>query len=219
MFLKVHMIKRWVPLYLLALMLYVLAGTPLAPFHGDESTLIYASRDYFDQFVARDLPSVMNQRDDIDAMDRNLRLLDGRVQKYLGGFAYHLTGGTADGLNKPWLWGADWQYNLDNGHIPSRDLLMAQRWAMALLLALSVPAAYGIGAQVGGIPGGLLMATLIAVSPNLALNGRRAMMEAPLLLFSLLSALAALRIVANPPHSLTPSPSRGEGEQNRPASV
>jgi hypothetical protein len=29
-----------VPLYLLALMLYVLAGTPLAPFHGDESTLI-----------------------------------------------------------------------------------------------------------------------------------------------------------------------------------
>jgi 4-amino-4-deoxy-L-arabinose transferase-like glycosyltransferase len=186
-----------IPLYLLALMLYVLAGTPLAPFHGDESTLIYASRDYFDQFVARDLPSVMNQRDDTDAMDRNLRLLDGRVQKYLGGFAFHLTGGTADNLNKPWLWGADWQYNLNNGHIPARDLLMAQRWAMALLLALSVPVAYGIGAQVGGIPGGLLMATLIAVSPNLALNGRRAMMEAPLLLFSLLSALAALRIATS----------------------
>jgi 4-amino-4-deoxy-L-arabinose transferase-like glycosyltransferase len=138
----------------------------------------------------------MNQRD-VDAMDRNLRLLDGRVQKYLGGFAYHLTGGTADSLNKPWLWGADWQYNLDNGHIPAHDLLMAQRWAMGLLLALSVPTAYGIGAHVGGVAGGLLMATLIAVSPNLALNGRRAMMEAPLLLFSLLSALAALRIAAS----------------------
>ena len=185
-----------ISLYLLALMLYALAGTPLAPFHGDESTLIYGSRDYFDQFVARDMQRVMNLRDD-DPMDHNLRLLDGRVQTYLGGFAYHLTGGMADGLNQPWLWGAPAQFNLDDGHVPDDRLLMAQRWAMALLLALSIPAAYGVGAQMGGMWGGLVMATLVAVSPNLALNGRRVMMEAPLLLFSLLTALAALRIAAS----------------------
>ncbi|MBK8138615.1 MAG: phospholipid carrier-dependent glycosyltransferase [Chloroflexi bacterium] len=185
-----------ISLYLLALMLYALAGTPLAPFHGDESTLIYGSRDYFDQFVARDMQRVMNLRDD-DPMDHNLRLLDGRVQTYLGGFAYHLTGGTADGLNQPWLWGAPAQFNLDDGHVPDDRLLMAQRWAMALLLALSIPAAYGVGTQMGGMWGGLVMATLVAVSPNLALNGRRVMMEAPLLLFSLLTTLAALRIAAS----------------------
>lgn len=184
-----------IPGYLGLLMLYVLAGTPLAPFHGDESTLIHSSKDYFDQFVAGDLARVMNQRPD-DAMDRQLRLLDGRVQKYAGGFAYHLIGGTADGLNKPWLWGAPAQFSLANGHVPTRGLLMAERWAMALLLALSIPVAYRVGALLGGARGGLLVATLVACSPNLVLNGRRAMMEAPLLLFSLLTVFAALKLQA-----------------------
>lgn len=186
---------RWMPVYLLALMLYVLAGTPLAPFHGDESTLIYGSRDYFDQFVVGDMARVMNRRAN-DERDHSLRLLDGRVQKYLGGLAYHLTGGTLARLNQPWAWGAPAKFSLANGLVPAHDLLMAERWAMALLLALSIPAAYGVGAQVGGRRGGLLMATLIAVSPNLVLNGRRVMMESPLLLFSLLTALAALKLSA-----------------------
>lgn len=196
-----------IPFYLLALMLYVLAGTPLAPFHGDEATLIYSSRDYFDQFVAGDMARVMNQRDD-DRADRDLRLLDGRVQKYLGGLAFHLAGGTAEQLNKPWLWGAPAGFSLANGHVPTHRLLMAERWAMAVLLALSVPAAYGVGTLLGRAPGGLLMATLVALSPNLVLNGRRAMMEAPLLLFSLLTVFAALKLPAVNPRSAVTAPRR-----------
>src|SRR6187200_156111 len=157
--------RRGIPLYLFALMLYVLAGTPLAPFHGDESTLIYGSRDYFDQFVAGDMARVMNLRTD-DANDHSLRLLEGRVQKYLGGFAFHLSGGTADRLNRPWQWGAPAQVSITEGFAPTLRLLMAERWPMAVLLALGIPVAYAIGAQLGGIGGGLLMATLIAVSPN-----------------------------------------------------
>ncbi|MBK9124338.1 MAG: phospholipid carrier-dependent glycosyltransferase [Chloroflexi bacterium] len=178
-----------IPAYLIALMAYTLLGAPSVPFHGDESTLIFTTRDYFDQFVRRDLSTE-------DPMVERLRLLDGRVQKYLGGFAHHLTGGSAESLNTPWLWGADYTYNRDNGHIPDERLLTTQRIAIALLLALSVPAAYGVGAQVGGLWGGALMAALIAFSPNLLINGRRAMMEAPLLLFSLLSVLAGLRWIA-----------------------
>lgn len=178
-----------IPAYLLALMAYTLLGVPSVPFHGDESTLIFTARDYFDQFVRRDLSTE-------DPMVERLRLLDGRVQKYWGGFAHHLTGGSAETLNKPWLWGADYAFNLDNGHIPDERLLTTQRLAIALMLALSVPAAYGVGAQVGGLWGGVLMAALVAFSPNLLINGRRAMMEAPLLLFSLLSVLAGLRWIA-----------------------
>lgn len=175
-----------IPAYLLALMAYTLLGAPSVPFHGDESTLIFTTRDYFDQFIRRDLSTD-------DPMVERLRLLDGRVQKYWGGLAHHLTGGSAETLNKPWLWGADFTYNLNNGHIPDERLLTIQRFAIALMLALSVPAAYGVGAQLGGRWGGVLMAALVAFSPNLLINGRRAMMEAPLLLFSLLSALAGLR--------------------------
>jgi 4-amino-4-deoxy-L-arabinose transferase-like glycosyltransferase len=186
-----------IPAYLVGLAIYVLAGTPFVPFHGDESTLIHASRDYFDQFVAGDLPRVMNRSGD-DPADQHLRLLDGRVQKYLGALAYHLAGGSADGINGAWHWGAGWKTNVDRGNLPRPKLLMAQRWAMALLLALSIPAAYAVGAQLGGKAGGLLMATLLASSPNLLVNGRRAMMEAPLLLFALATVLAALRFAIRP---------------------
>ncbi len=68
----------------------------------------------------------MNQRDD-DRPDQELRLLDGRVPKCLGGLAFHLAGGTAAQLNKPWLWGAPSQFSLANGHVPARRLLMAER--------------------------------------------------------------------------------------------
>jgi len=180
-------------IYMLALMLYILAGVPLTPFHGDESTLIYTTRDYFDQFVARDVAEFTSTAPDVDPMDTTLRLLDGRVQKYLGGFAYHLTGGTADGLNQPWEWGADITYNQQQGNFPALDVLMTNRWAMAALLALCIPAAFGIGMQLGGWPAALIFPALLAFSPNVLLNGRRAMMEAPLMLFSLLTVLSALR--------------------------
>lgn len=180
-------------IYLLGLMGYVLAGVPLTPFHGDESTLIYATRDYFDQFVARDLAQVTSTAPDVNPMDVNLRLLDGRVQKYWGGFAYHLTGGTAAGLNQPWEWGADDQYNLGRGNVPSPTVLAVNRWAGALLLALCIPAAFGIGMSVGGWPTALMFPAFVALSPAILLNGRRAMMEAPLLLCSLLTVLSALR--------------------------
>jgi len=190
--------RYWIPVLLFGLMLYVVAGTPLAPFHGDESTLIYGSRDYFDQFVAGDMERVMNRRSD-DANDHGLRLLEGRVQKYLGGFAFHLSGGSVERLNRPWQWGAPPQVSIRAGFVPSLQLLMAERWAMAVLLALSIPLAYAVGSHLGGIGGGLAIAILIALSPNLVLNGRRVMMEAPLLLFSLLTVLAAIRIVLQAP--------------------
>ncbi len=180
-------------IYMLALMGYILAGVPLTPFHGDESTLIYTTRDYFDQFVARDVGEFTSTAPDVDPMDVNLRLLDGRVQKYLGGFTYHLTGGTADGLNQPWEWGADITYNQQQGNFPAPDVLMTNRWAMAVLLALCIPAAFGIGMQLGGWPAALIFPALLAFSPTVLLNGRRAMMEAPLMLFSLLTVLSALR--------------------------
>jgi 4-amino-4-deoxy-L-arabinose transferase-like glycosyltransferase len=139
------------------------------------------------------MAEVTNTAPDVNPMDANLRLLDGRVQKYLGGFTYHLTGGTVDGLNQPWEWGPDDTYNLQNGNVPSPEVLLVNRMAGALLLALCVPAAFGIGMSIGSWPAALIFPALIALSPNILLNGRRAMMEAPLMLFSLLTVLSALR--------------------------
>jgi hypothetical protein len=45
--------------WLVALALYILAGYDDVPFHGDESTLTYMSRDYHDLVQRRDLDSVL----------------------------------------------------------------------------------------------------------------------------------------------------------------
>ena len=39
-------------------MLYVIAGATITPFHGDEATQIYMSRDYAYQFLQGDLARI-----------------------------------------------------------------------------------------------------------------------------------------------------------------
>jgi hypothetical protein len=78
-------------IWLVALAIYILSGTPDAPFHGDESTLIFMSRDYAYQFIQRDQASSPSAR--TRQPDRaGLRLLNGTVNKYLYGLAWHLAG-------------------------------------------------------------------------------------------------------------------------------
>ncbi|MBN1963520.1 MAG: phospholipid carrier-dependent glycosyltransferase, partial [Anaerolineae bacterium] len=178
-------------LWLLALMLYVLGGMTLVPFHGDESTLIMMSRDYHYQFIARDLSLVTYHAPPLDATEQHLRLLNGTVPKYLIGFGWHLSGFTVDDLNEQWLWGAGWDWNVENGHMPSDGLLRAARLPNALLTALSVPLLFLLARMWGGhwvaYPASLLFAT----HPAILLHGRRAYMEAPLLFFGLLTVLLA----------------------------
>src|SRR4051812_14244137 len=84
-------------LYIGALVLYVLAGLRLVPFHGDEATTIYVSRDWYiltqahdlDSLVYRDLPFGTQAR-----TDQDLRLINGVMSKYAIGLAGSLMGWT-----------------------------------------------------------------------------------------------------------------------------
>lgn len=180
---------------------YVLAGTLIAPFHGDESTLIYMSRDYSYQFIEGDLgriaydPHPERNPDPTAATQQELRLLNGTIPKYAMGLAWHVAGYSVDDLNDQWLWGADWHYNLTNGHIPTDGLLNAARWSSALMMALGVLVMYGIGYHLDGRVAAYAASALYALSPALLLNGRRAMMEGGLMLFTLLAALALIALL------------------------
>jgi 4-amino-4-deoxy-L-arabinose transferase-like glycosyltransferase len=178
--------------YLLLLAVYILAGTVLAPFHGDESTLIYMSRDYAYQFLQGDVERVRYHEPPLNATEQELRLLNGTLPKYLMGFAWHMGGFSVDDLNEQWDWGADWNYNQSTGHAPSEALLQVTRVPSGLLLALGAVFMFAIGRSVGGRPVAYLASLYYALSPALLLNGRRAMMEGSLTAFSLLVVLAAL---------------------------
>jgi 4-amino-4-deoxy-L-arabinose transferase-like glycosyltransferase len=201
--------------FLTALIVYIVAGVPLVPFHGDESTLIHTTRDYAYQFIERDYNMItLNGHPAIDPMDQQLRLIDGRVHKYLGGLAWHVGGYSVDDINTAWLWGTDWDYNRREGHIPSDDILIITRYASALLMAAGVVVMFFIGKSVGGRPAGYAAAFLYAINPALLVNGRRSMMEGSLMFFSLLTVLAGMWFVRRLPPLPALLGERGEKQEN-----
>lgn len=177
-------------LWLLILAAYILAGTFSVPFHGDESTQIYMSRDYAYQFLQGDLDLVRFHDPPISAQEQELRLLNGTLNKYLIGVAWQVGSFTVDQLNEQWDWGADWNYNQQYGHAPTDSLLQVSRIPSALLLALGVIPLFGLGRALGGRPVAYLASLYYALNPALLLNGRRAMMEGSMIAFLLLMVLA-----------------------------
>jgi len=182
-------------LWLAVLVIYVLAGVDDVPFHGDESSLIAMSRDYYHLVQKRDIEPVLYDPDPADPMDQELRLINGTVGKMAMGFAWDMAGLTAADLNTPWLWGADWEYNVRTGHMPGERLLRAARLSSATLTAISVAAVFAIAWVAGGRPAAWAAALIYASDPVVLLNGRRAMMEGAHLAFSTLAVLAAVWIV------------------------
>lgn len=193
--------RYWPPLWLALLAAYMLAGTPLAPFHGDESTLVYMSRDYVYLFFDHDLNKIRYSETPASPTEQHLRLLNGTVAKYLIGLAWHTGGFSPADINEQWDWGADWTYNQQNGHAPAPELLQTVRWSSALLLAAGVMPVFLLGQALGGRRVAVLASLYYALNPALLLNGRRAMMEGSLTFFSLLAVLAGVWFI----RSLTPA--------------
>ncbi len=187
--------------YIGALLLYVLAGCWLVPFHGDESTIIYMSWDFDALFRRGDLTHLLyrdppSADDPQSATRQDLRLLNGVINKYAYGAAWSAAGLTASDLNDQWLWGADLNFNQANGHTPSDRLLFVCRIASALLTALSIAVVFVSAWRVGGRRTAYLAAFIYTLMPAILLNGRRAMMESGLLLFSALLIYMAQRVVS-----------------------
>ncbi len=200
--------------WLAALAAYILAGTALVPFHGDEATQIYMSRDYVYLFLDHDLNRVLYHPDPASPTEQHLRLLNGTLPKYLIGLAWHAGGLSPADLNEQWDWGADWYYNQQTGHAPTPERMQLARWSSALLLAAGVVPMFWLGRALGGTRAAYLASLYYALHPALLLNGRRAMMEGSVTLFSLLVVLAGVWWMK----ALTPSSSE-RGESRIPSST
>src|SRR5215475_9177078 len=91
-----HSSARWLfldALFVSLLILYLLAGMTLAPFHGDESSTIYMSQDWYwlthdiSQLFYRDPPLPGN-----GATNQQLRLINGPLSYYIVGSTWTLAG-------------------------------------------------------------------------------------------------------------------------------
>ncbi len=190
---------RVVPvIWLVLLVIYVLAGTSEAPFHGDESTQIYMSRDYAYQFIDHDYNKLAYDPNPTTPAEQELRLLNGTINKYLIGLACQANGMSINDVNEQWDWGADWNYNQQNGHAPSTMLLITARWPSAVLLAMGVIVMFALGRALCGKWTPYIASLYYTLNPALLLNGRRAMMEGSFIFFSLLVVLVGVWLLEKP---------------------
>ncbi len=182
-------------LWLALLALYILAGTHLVPFHGDESTTLWMSRDYGYSVMFGDWNRVQYRQSAPNPTEQHMRLITGSLTKLAMGFSWHINGLAPSDINEQWDWGADWNYNWSTGHAPDDSLLMMGRWPSALMLAAGAVVIFLIGRAIDGRTVAYVASLYYALNPALLLNGRRAMFEGGLVLFSLLGVLAAIWVL------------------------
>ncbi|HLY26506.1 MAG TPA: glycosyltransferase family 39 protein [Aggregatilineales bacterium] len=182
-------------IFLNCLLFYVLSGMMLAPFHGDEATTIYQSKDWYRITNLATLSTVF-YRPKIDdprlSDEQEFRLQNGVISKYAIGLFASLLGQPIEAMNDPWFWGADYNDNLSHGHLPNGVVLLAARFSSTVMLMLSTALVFKIGWMLRGRWAAWTASFVYATLPSVLLNGRRAMFEGATLLGVALVIFAAL---------------------------
>ncbi len=188
-----QVIPRWFDwLWLGALAIYIVSGAAIAPFHGDESTLLVMSRDFHTIFVEGDLSKVyFDPHWQHNPHEQQLRLLNGSVSKMIYGWLGAMNGYEPRDLNRDWSWTDDYDANAARGAIPEAELLEPARLASSAQLALAAALLFQFAKLTINRPTAYLAAALFALHPNMLINGRRAMMEGSHILGLMLVLMAA----------------------------
>jgi hypothetical protein len=166
----------------LGLLLYagfLIWGLGDVPFHPDESSLLYQSRD-LDIFLV-DPKSLAWEPFMTEDDDLNYRLLNAPLVKYIIGIGRRLAGYQAATVSVDWNWSLDWEQNAAAGALPDPGLLLVSRLAVTLLLPCSVILIYLCGLKLSSHTTAILASIFLAVNGAVLLHGRRAMAEGALI--------------------------------------
>lgn len=183
-------------LWLVLLSLYIFAGVSIASFHGDESMQLWMSNDYAVAFIDRNPQSLVTHPPYESQSIEEMRLINGSVTRYAAGLAWHLAGFQRDDLlpYPGWRWYADYDQNKEHGYVPADDLLYVGRLSSVAFQIASVFVVFAFGFVLHGRGLAYFISLFYTLNPVILLNGRRLMMESPLLFFGFLALLIALII-------------------------
>jgi len=131
------------------LSIYVLIGTPLAPFHGDESMNVWSSGDS-EMLTGLGPWSLTVSPPYVVDSPQHFRLATGSIYKHWLGLIRRLAGLGQDVLPPApgWDWASDYKTNEAMGHVPRPELLAVARLSAVLLSALAIWPASLIGGAV-----------------------------------------------------------------------
>ena len=169
--------KRWVDwatLGLIILLAVIYAWTLMdIPFHPDESTHIYMSKDLINLF-SDPLSLAWEGRSPLDDEER-IRAIDAPLARYLIGMIREIF--SIPPLEADWDWSLGWEENRSAGALPSDRQLLLARAAITSLLPISLWVYYLALKKILPAVPSLAAVLLLGLNPLLLLHGRRAMSE------------------------------------------
>lgn len=155
--------------------IWIFQGVGQVPFHPDESSLLYQSRD-FETWLTEPL-SLAWDSSKLEDYDQQYRALNAPLIKYVLGIGRRLAGYGPDAVSTDWDWSKSWQDNRASGALPSETLLRASRLSITLLLPFSLLLIFYSGAAVRSKRMGYVAAVLLSMNALVLLHNRRAMAE------------------------------------------
>jgi 4-amino-4-deoxy-L-arabinose transferase-like glycosyltransferase len=166
-------------IFLLLFLPVYFSGLDGLPFHPDETSLLFQSRDL--ELLLTDPRSMAWDEAKRGQADQQYRALNAPLAKYALGLGRRLAGHRPDEVGTDWDWSLSWEENQERGALPARSVLLPARLASTALAVAGLGLFYRSGKRVGGMPGGLLALLLVGLNALVLLHGRRAMSEGTLL--------------------------------------
>jgi len=165
--------------FLIFAILFYTLDVSSVPFHPDESTQLYMSRD-FDTLITS--PLQMGWKPNNPSNDRMIyRLLDPPLTRLWLGFILNLSGLPAP--SHDWNWSLSWEENRLNGALPLERTLIIARLSISVWLSLALLSIYFVGKSLGNARAGWLAMVLLGSNALFLLHGRRAMAEGLLMVW------------------------------------
>jgi 4-amino-4-deoxy-L-arabinose transferase-like glycosyltransferase len=173
------MASPWLEVVLLVVLsVFLLGGAAAVPFHPDETSWLFQSRD-LEVLLAS--PRLLAWRDGREPTpEMTYRLLNAPLAKDVLAAARWIAGVPASAVAVDWSWSDSWDENVAAGALPPATALSAARLANAGLVVLAVIALYFCGRALGGRGTGLAAAVFLGTNALVLLHSRRSMAEGAL---------------------------------------
>jgi 4-amino-4-deoxy-L-arabinose transferase-like glycosyltransferase len=165
---------------LAALSIFVLSGIDRVPFHPDEASLLYQSRD-LEQLLSDPLDMAW-EPSAAPSPEMTYRLLNAPLPKYVLGLGRRAAGFGPQAVAVDWDWSKTWIENAMLGALPGPRVLEAARTASATALLVGVAALYLATRRLAGRGAAIAAAVLLGINALALLHGRRAMAEGTLMM-------------------------------------
>lgn len=174
----------------------MLNGLEKIPFHPDESSLLFQSRDL--EKIISDPLSMVWSADRIGEIDQTYLLLNPPIPKYIIGLGRVLAGYSSDDVDNDWDWSATWDENVASSALPEPKLLLGSRIATTIVLLFSMVPLAIIARKISGDRLLIIVLVIFGLHSLGLLHGRRAMSEGPLIFGISLAILGILEAEQRP---------------------